>query len=162
MHGVTNSWIKTKWKKSFKCKNEVGRQHTTFTPCQNGACSNELLLWRVDYTSERKRFDWANGIFASYFLLRGHDTHSAVIVVSRRHDLPFNARAFPLTSFEMQCSSLRLNKGLRLFHFLQSASGNRIIIRGRTGRPFNSWGVAGAGAGAERVGDFWSSRIFFF
>ena len=25
--------------------------------------------------------------------------------------LPFDARAFPLTSFEMQCSSLRLNKG---------------------------------------------------
>ena len=28
-----NIWIKTKWKKSFKRKNEVGRQHTTFTSC---------------------------------------------------------------------------------------------------------------------------------
>ena len=39
-------------KKSFKCKNEVGRQHTTFTSCQNAACSNEFFFWRVDYTSE--------------------------------------------------------------------------------------------------------------
>ena len=30
-------------KKSFKCKNEVGRQHTTFTSCQNAACSNEFF-----------------------------------------------------------------------------------------------------------------------
>ena len=60
-------------KKSFKCKNEVGRQHTTFTSCQNAACSNEFSLWRVDYTFEGKRF--ANVIFAAYFILRGHDTH---------------------------------------------------------------------------------------
>ena len=51
-----------------------------------------------------------------------------VIVVSGRHDLPFDARAFSLTSFEMQCSSLLLNKGFRLFNFLQSASWIRIII----------------------------------
>ena len=40
---------------------------------------------------------------------------SSVIVVSGLHDLSFNARAFPLTSFEMQCSSLRLNKALIFF-----------------------------------------------
>ena len=45
-----------------------------------------------------------------------------MVIVSGQHDLPFDARAFPLTSFEMQCSSLRLNKGFRLFNFLQSAS----------------------------------------
>ena len=39
----------------------------------------------------------------------------AVIVVSGQHDLPFDARAFPLTSFEMQCPSLPLIKGFRLF-----------------------------------------------
>ena len=87
-------------KKSFKCKNEVGRQHTTFTSCQNAACSNEFFLWRVDYTSEGKRFDSANVIFAVYFILRG----------------------------EMQCSSLPLNKGFRLFNFLQTDSGFRIIV----------------------------------
>ena len=51
-----NTRIKTKWKKSFKCKNEVGRQHTTFTSCQNAACSNEFFFWRVDYTSEGRYF----------------------------------------------------------------------------------------------------------
>ena len=32
-------------------KKGVGRQHTTFTSCQNAACSNNffLFLWRVDY-----------------------------------------------------------------------------------------------------------------
>ena len=38
--------------------------------------------------------------------------------------MPFDARAFPLTSFEMQCSSLRLNEGIRLFNFLLSAAGS--------------------------------------
>ena len=33
-----------------------------------------------------------------------------------RHDLPSDARAFSLTSFKMLSSSLRLNKGLRLFN----------------------------------------------
>ena len=27
----------------------VVRQHTTFTSCQNAACSNEFFLQRVDY-----------------------------------------------------------------------------------------------------------------
>ena len=54
-------------------------------------------------------------IFAAYFILRGHGhAFSSVIIVSGRHDLPFDARAFSLTSFEMQCSSLPLNKGFRL------------------------------------------------
>ena len=34
-----------------------------------------FFLWRVDYTSEGKRSDWANVIFAAYFILTGHDTH---------------------------------------------------------------------------------------
>ena len=73
-------------------------------------------------------------IFAAYFILRGHDTHflrlllSRGVVVCGGHDLPFDARAFPLTSFEMQCSSSPLNKGFRLFNFLLSASWIRIII----------------------------------
>ena len=58
-------------------------------------------------------------IFAAYFILRGHDTHFLrLLLQSGRHDLSFNARAFRLTSLEMQCSSLRLNKGFRLFDFL--------------------------------------------
>ena len=53
--------------------------------------------------------------------------------------LPFDARAFPLTSFEMQCSSLRLNKGFRLFNFLQSASWIWIIISDGFLRCFVTW-----------------------
>ena len=34
-----NTWIKTKWKKSLS----VNMQHTTFTSCQNAACSNEFF-----------------------------------------------------------------------------------------------------------------------
>ena len=46
-------------KKSFKCKNEVGRQHTTFTSCQNAACSNEFILWWVDYAFAFPNFNLA-------------------------------------------------------------------------------------------------------
>ena len=119
-----NTWIKTKWKKSLS----VNMQHTTFTSCQNAACSNEFFLWRVDYTW-RKTFWLSKCDFCRLFHTeRSWHAFSAVIVVSGRHDLPFDARAFPLTSFEMQCSSLPLNKGFRLFNFLQSASWIRIII----------------------------------
>ena len=45
-------------------KRGLGRQHTTFMPCKNAACSNEGFL----------RLDKANGIFAAYFKLRGCDT----------------------------------------------------------------------------------------
>ena len=34
------------------CKKGVGRQHTTFTSCQNAACSIEFFLLRVDYALE--------------------------------------------------------------------------------------------------------------
>ena len=37
---------------NFACKRGVGRQHTTFTSCQNAAFSNEFCLWRVDYVLE--------------------------------------------------------------------------------------------------------------
>ena len=49
-----NTRVKTK---SFKGKNEVSRQQTTFISCQNAACSNKFILWQVDYTSEGKRLD---------------------------------------------------------------------------------------------------------
>ena len=35
---------------------------------------NFFRIWRVDYNLGAKRFDWANVIFAAYFILRGHDT----------------------------------------------------------------------------------------
>ena len=47
------------------CKKGVCRQHTTFTSCQNTACSNECFLWRVDYALKQKGFDSENVIFAT-------------------------------------------------------------------------------------------------
>ena len=38
----------------FSRKKGVGRQHTTFTSCQNAACFNEFFLWRVDYALEEE------------------------------------------------------------------------------------------------------------
>ena len=51
-------------------------QHTTFTSCQNAACSNECISSLTGRLySGGKRFDWANLIFAAYFILRGRDKH---------------------------------------------------------------------------------------
>ena len=40
------------------------------------------------------------------------------------YDLPSDARAFALTSFEMLSSSMRLNKAFRLFHFSKVPPGS--------------------------------------
>ena len=40
------------------------------------------------------------------------------------YDLPSDARAFSLASFEMLSSSLRLNKGFRLFNFSKVPPGS--------------------------------------
>ena len=65
-----------------------------------------------------KRFGWANVIFAAYISYWEVMTHILIFCgyCFWTAWLPFGARAFPLTSFEMQCSSLPLNKGFRLFN----------------------------------------------
>ena len=60
-----------------------------------------FLCW-VDYALEGST---ANvilaGILAACFTLRGHDTYRfTVVIVSGRQDLPSDASAFSLTSFE--------------------------------------------------------------
>ena len=78
-------------------KKGVGRQHTTFTSCQNAACSNEFFLQRVDY-------DWGNvHYFCVCFLLIDRDTHywfSAVYFWSTWFPLWCESRTFSLTSLE--------------------------------------------------------------
>ena len=79
------------------------------------------MLWRGLH------FDWANYVtFTACFMLRGRDTHTdflrLLFLVGMTDNLPSDARAFSLTSFETYSSSLRLNKGFRLFNFLQSPS----------------------------------------
>ena len=41
---------------NLEYKKRVGRQHTTFTSCQNAACSIEYFLLRVDYALEGSTF----------------------------------------------------------------------------------------------------------
>ena len=84
--------------------------------------AGRLYLWRKTFWLSKCDF------CRLFHTERSWHAFSAVIVVSGQHNLPFDARAFPLTSFEMQCSLLSLNKGFRLFNFLQSASWIRIII----------------------------------
>ena len=80
------------------------------------------MLWRKTFWLSK--YDFCR----LFHTERSWHAFSAIIVVSGRHDLPFDARAFSLTSFEMQCSSSPLNKGFRLFSFLLSASWIQIII----------------------------------
>ena len=62
-------------------------------------------------------------IFRACFMLRGRDTHwFFAVIVSDRHGLPSDARAFSLTFSDTQSSSFRLNKGYRLLNFPQIPS----------------------------------------
>ena len=49
---------------NFACKKGFGRQHTTFTSCQNAVFSNEFFC-----------SGGGSVIFAAYFILRGRDVH---------------------------------------------------------------------------------------
>ena len=51
-----------------------GRQDTTFTLCQNAACSNKLFSLTGRLSFGEKRFDWENVKFATFFILSGRDT----------------------------------------------------------------------------------------
>ena len=61
---------------------------------------NVSFCW-VDYAMEGSTFLLSNVILAACFTLRGHGTYAVTVVfVSGRQDLPSDARAFSLTSFE--------------------------------------------------------------
>ena len=121
--------IKTKWKKHHSSVKAKWVGNTRLLPhakmllvLMNLSLAGRLYLWRKTFWLSKCNF------CRLFHTDRSWHAFSAVIVLSGRHDLPFDARAFPLTSFEMQCSSLSLNKGFRLINFLQSASRIRIII----------------------------------
>ena len=69
---------------NLECKKQVGRQHTTFTSCQNAACSNEYFLLWVDCALEGSTLTEQTVIFAACFMVRGRDTH--IDFVCGRHD----------------------------------------------------------------------------
>ena len=86
-----------------------------------------------------------------YLILGGRGTHVdflRFIIVSGRHYLPSDARAFSLTSLWNVKLFMRLNDGFRLFKFLQSASwiwkiiNDCIFVRkSRSGRVFSGFGI---------------------
>ena len=113
---TVNTWIKTKWKNHSSVKTKAVGNTRLLLHAKMLLFPINFFLWRVDYTTGGKRFDWANVI--SYLVRSWHAYWFSAAVVSGRHDLPFDTRAFPLTFFEMQCSSLRPNRCFRLFNFL--------------------------------------------
>ena len=85
-----------------ECKKGVGRQHTTFTSCQNASSSNEFFLWKVDYALEKSTLWQGKFDFCRLFHTERmwHAYWFSAVIVSCWHDLPSDARAFSLTSFE--------------------------------------------------------------
>ena len=66
-------------------------------------------------------------IFAACFILRGRDMHIDFLqFVSGQRDLPSDAIAFSLISFEMETSFLRLNKLLGCLIFCKVPPGSNI------------------------------------
>ena len=106
-----------------ECKKGAGRQHTTFTSCQNTACFTDffsrgyIIFWVL-------RFDWINVIFAACFILRGHDTDidflRLLFQIGKICALTQENFLWPL--LKRKSLSLRLNKSWRLFNLLQSVS----------------------------------------
>ena len=108
-----------------ECKKGAGRQHTTFTSCQNAACSKNCFLWWVYYIlGSTLWIEWVNVNFAACFILRVHDTHidfprflfliGMICLLMQEHFLR------PL--LKRKSLPLRLNMSFRLFILLQSAS----------------------------------------
>ena len=102
--------------------------------------------------SEGKRFWLSKWDFCHmYLILGGRGTHVdflRFIIVSGRHYLPSDARAFSLTSLWNVKLFMRLNDGFRLFKFLQSASwiwkiiNDCIFVRkSGSGRVFSGFGI---------------------
>ena len=73
-------------------------------------------------------FDWANVVCRLFHSERSLHAYWFSAVIAGRYDLPSYERAFSLTSYETESSSLQLSKGFRLFDFLQSVSWIWIII----------------------------------
>ena len=102
-------------------KKGVSRQHMTFTSCQNAACSDEFFLQRVDY-------EWANVHHFCCLLHTEKSWHayrfSAAYFWLARFAPWYESRAFSLTSFERQISSLWLNKLLGCLIFSKVPPGS--------------------------------------
>ena len=75
---------------NLECKKRVGRQHTTFTLCQNATCSGEYFLLQADYALEESTF-WLSKLVCEFYRLfhAGGSRHAywfSEVIVSGRHD----------------------------------------------------------------------------
>ena len=84
-----------------ECKKGAGRQHTTFTSCQNAACSKNCFLWWVYYILGSTLWMSKCEFCRLFHTERSwHAYWFSAVIVSGRHDLPSDARALSSTSFE--------------------------------------------------------------
>ena len=114
-------------------KTGIGRQHTTFTSCQNAACSNELFPVSGRLCFGAKRFDWANVNFGRLLNIfhteRSWHTYwfSLVGMIC-----PLMQEHFLFSSlYKCKFPSLPLIKGFRLFNFSKVPPGRIWIILSR-------------------------------
>ena len=76
-------------------KRGIGRKHTTFTWCKNAACSNDLFSLSSRLCFGGKLFDWANVNFGrSLNIISYWEVVTRILILSCRHHLPSDARAF--------------------------------------------------------------------
>ena len=110
---------------NLECKKRVGRQHTTFTLCQNAACSSEYFPLQVDYALEGSAFCrfWLSKLCGCFRLFHAERSRHAYwfseVIVSGWH----------FWWFAFWCNSIFFDlfwnvkfKGFTLFDFLQNPS----------------------------------------
>ena len=114
-----------------KCSNHLtegkkgtGRQHTTFTSCQNAACSNIIVFSGGYIIFWVLLFGWVNVNFAACFILRGHDMHIDFLWLLFLVGMicPLMQEHFLRLLLKRKSLHLQLNKSFRLCILLQSAS----------------------------------------
>ena len=86
-----------------------------------------FFCWRVDYALECSMFWLSKCYFSRLFHTWEVITRLLIFCgfwISGLHDMPSDARAFSLTSFEAYSSFFLPNKAVRFFIFFQRASGS--------------------------------------
>ena len=109
------------------CKKEGSLNNTRLLPhAKMLLVPMNFFPWWVDYTLEKNVSTeqiWFLPI-VSYWEVVTRILIFCGYCVWSAYDLPSDARAFSLTSFEMLSSSMRLNKGFRLFNFSKVPPGS--------------------------------------
>ena len=107
-----------------ECKKGGGRQHTTFTSCQNAACSKNCLLWWVYYILGSTLWMSKCEFCRLFHTERSWHAYlfSARLLFLVGMICPLMQEHFLRPLLKRKSLPLRLNKSFRLFILLQSAS----------------------------------------